>query len=80
MQFKSNELLRLVLEYLSAEQNTRIVFHTLEATFAICLLGNIIHLAQMEEEASLKKLIFPQFVVKYLLNWSINVIYSKNWI
>jgi ubiquitin-protein ligase E3 B len=62
-QFKSNELLPLILEFLSAEQNTRIVFHTLEATFSICLLGNIIHMAQMEEEGSLKKLIFPQFVV-----------------
>lgn len=62
-QFKSNELLTRILDFLSTEQNTRIVFHTLEATFSICLLGNIIHLTQMEEENSLKNLIFPNFVV-----------------
>lgn len=62
-QFKSNKLLPLILEFLSAEQNTRIVFHTLEATFSICLLGNVIHLTQMEDEESLKMIIFPQFVV-----------------
>jgi len=76
VQFKSNELLRLILQFLSAEQNTRIVFHTLEATFAICLLGNIIHLAQMEDEISFKKIIFPQFVVCQF--FSIVPTYSTN--
>ncbi|XP_046442108.1 ubiquitin-protein ligase E3B-like [Daphnia pulex] len=61
-QFKSSALLTRILEFLNAEQNTRIVFHTLEATFSICLLGNIIQLTQMEEEESLKNLIFPNFV------------------
>lgn len=62
-QFKSSALLTRFLEFLNTEQNTRIIFHTLEATFSICLLGNIIHLTQMEEEESLKNLIFPNFVV-----------------
>jgi len=57
-----------ILDFLNAEQNTRIVFHTLEATFSICLLGNIIQLTQMEEEESLKNLIFPNFVVSFLDN------------
>lgn len=66
VQFQSHGLVPLTLEFLSAEQNTRIVFHTLEAIFSICLLGNIVHLTQLEEETSQKELLFPQFVVPYL--------------
>ena len=60
---KNHRLLSRSLDFLDAEQNTRIVFHTLEATLSICLLANIIHLAQMEDEETLKSLLYPQFVV-----------------
>lgn len=63
MHFSSHNIFTVLLKFLSAEQNTRIIFHTLEANFAICLLGNIIHLARLEEDDCLKTLIFPNFVV-----------------
>ena len=71
VQFKTHGLVPLTLEFLGAEQNTRIVFHTLEAIFSICLLGNIVHLTQLEEETSQKKFLFPQFVVCYSYNYTL---------
>ncbi|XP_042211547.1 ubiquitin-protein ligase E3B-like [Homarus americanus] len=66
---RSNELFERVVEFVQTEQNLRIVFNTLEGSYALCLLANLVHLAYEEREASLPKLAFPKlnFVVKRLL-------------
>lgn len=41
----------------------RIVFNTLEGSYALCLLANLVQLAHFEREASLPGLSFPTFTV-----------------
>lgn len=43
----------------------RIVFHTLEANLSLCLLANVIHIAQLEDEALQQNILYPQFVVSF---------------
>ncbi|XP_076061977.1 ubiquitin-protein ligase E3B [Oratosquilla oratoria] len=57
----SHELFRHVVEFVSSEQNLRIIFNTLEGPYALCLLANLIHLAYHERETSLPGLAFPTF-------------------
>ncbi|XP_076674056.1 ubiquitin-protein ligase E3B isoform X3 [Andrena cerasifolii] len=49
------------LELLNLEQNLRIVFNALEGSYALCLLANLIQLANIEREEVLKELYFPSF-------------------
>ncbi|KAK4297692.1 hypothetical protein Pmani_029911 [Petrolisthes manimaculis] len=65
----SNALFEKVVELVQTEQDLRIVFNTLEGSYALCLLANLVHLAYEESSTSLPKLAFPKFnfVVKRLL-------------
>lgn len=45
----------------------RIVFHTLEGCYALCLLANLLQLAYMEKDGALKELNFPTFTVNILV-------------
>lgn len=41
----------------------RIVFNTLEGSYALCLLANLVQLAYFEKETTLPDLSFPTFTV-----------------
>lgn len=49
---------------LNSEQNLRIVFNALEGSYALCLLANLIQLANIERDEVLKELYFPSFTVQ----------------
>lgn len=55
------------VKLLSAEQDLRIVFNALEGNYALCLLGNLIQMAQIEREGSLREIYFPSFTVNIFL-------------
>ncbi|KAG0715753.1 Ubiquitin-protein ligase E3B [Chionoecetes opilio] len=66
---QTNEIFEKVVEFVQTEQNLRIIFNTLEGSYALCLLANFVHLAHKESDRALPKLAFPEFnfVVKRLL-------------
>lgn len=49
------------LELLYSERNLRIVFKDLEGSYVLCLLANIIQLANVEREEVLREMYFPSF-------------------
>lgn len=51
------------LELLSSQQSMRIVFNTLEGSYALCLLANLVQLANFEKNTKLPDLAFPTFTV-----------------
>lgn len=53
------------LEFLSTDQNMRIVFNTLEGNYALCLLANMIQMAHIEREHALPESFYPTFVVSF---------------
>lgn len=55
------------LELLSSQQSMRIVFNTLEGSYALCLLANLIQLAYIERHTTLKDLCFPTFTVSTII-------------
>jgi len=61
--FITNNLFARSLELLNSEQNLRIVFNALEGSYALCLLANLIQLANIEREEVLRELCFPSFTV-----------------
>ncbi|XP_060527674.1 ubiquitin-protein ligase E3B [Cylas formicarius] len=67
------------LELLSSQQSMRIVFNTLEGSYALCLLANLIQLGYIERNTTLKNLCFPTFtvVVTGLLESCQNYVVSK---
>ncbi|XP_056636344.1 ubiquitin-protein ligase E3B [Diorhabda sublineata] len=67
------------LELLSSQQSMRIVFNTLEGSYALCLLANLIQLAYIERYSVLNELCFPTFtvVVTGLLESCQNYVVSK---
>lgn len=67
------------IELLSSQQSMRIVFNTLEGSYALCLLANIIQLGYFERNDSLKELGFPTFtvVITSLLESCQNYVVSK---
>ena len=54
------------LEFLSTDQNMRIVFNTLEGNYALCLLANLIQLAHSEREYAQNDSYYPTFVVRWI--------------
>lgn len=62
---QSNSLFEKVVELVQTEQDLRIVFNTLEGSYALCLLANLVHLAYEESSTSLPKLAFPKFNVSF---------------
>lgn len=59
----THKLFARSLELLNSEQNLRIVFNALEGSYALCLLANLIQLANIEKDEVLKDLYFPSFTV-----------------
>lgn len=57
------EIFTKSLELLSSQQSMRIVFNTLEGSYALCLLANLIQLAYFERNNTLPGLSFPTFTV-----------------
>lgn len=66
--FITNNLFARSLELLNSEQNLRIVFNALEGSYALCLLANLIQLANIEKKEVLRELCFPSFTVSCVRN------------
>lgn len=60
--FKSHMLFDKCIEFLSADQNLRMVFNTLEGNQALCLLANLVQLASIDDRTNCE-IYFPSFVV-----------------
>ncbi|XP_045491570.1 ubiquitin-protein ligase E3B [Colias croceus] len=61
--FRTHALFDKSIEFLSADQNMRIVFNTLEGNYALCLLGNLIQLAHIERDHTQSETFYPTFVL-----------------
>lgn len=61
--FRSHSMFDKVVEFLSTDQNLRIVFNTLEGNYALCLLANVIQLAHLERDHAKNETYYPLFVV-----------------
>ncbi|XP_070571587.1 ubiquitin-protein ligase E3B-like [Ptychodera flava] len=48
---KTHEIFKRSLHMLSSEQNTKIVFNSLEGNYALCLLANLVQLGNIDSEA-----------------------------
>nr|CAD7456022.1 unnamed protein product [Timema tahoe] len=77
--FVNHNILTKSLELLNSEQNIRIVFNTLEGNYALCLVGNLVHLAYLQKDDSLKEVFFPTFtfVISRMLESCQNYVVSK---
>ncbi|KAL1490103.1 hypothetical protein ABEB36_012844 [Hypothenemus hampei] len=60
---QQQNIFRRCLELLSSQQSMRIVFNTLEGSYALCLLANLIQLGYIERKTTLVDLCFPTFTV-----------------
>lgn len=60
----NHKIFQRSLELLSSQQLMRIVFNTLEGSYALCLVANLLQLAYIERETVLKDLCFPTFTVR----------------
>jgi len=58
-----HSILRTTIELLSSEQNLKILFNTLEGSYALCVVANIIHMAHIEKNSTLCDLYYPEFSV-----------------
>lgn len=66
---------------MNSEQNLRIVFNALEGSYALCLLANLIQLANIERDEVLKELYFPSFTVQtYCIIYNLYVDLKTNFI
>ena len=65
---QTNEIFEKVVQFVQTEQNLRIIFNTLEGSYALCLLANLVHLAHKECDRALPKLAFPEFNVSIQLD------------
>ncbi|XP_050304811.1 ubiquitin-protein ligase E3B [Anthonomus grandis grandis] len=67
------------LELLSSQQSMRIVFNTLEGSYALCLLANLIQMGFLDRNSNLRDLCFPTFtvVITGLLESCQNYVVSK---
>ena len=71
---QTNEIFEKVVQFVQTEQNLRIIFNTLEGSYALCLLANLVHLAHKESDRALPRLAFPEF------NVSIKLLYIMSFI
>ena len=60
---EKHKILVKTTKLLNNEQNTKIIFNALEGNYALCLLGNIIHLCYIERESTLNEFYFPEVTV-----------------
>ncbi|KAK6625595.1 hypothetical protein RUM43_005894 [Polyplax serrata] len=67
--FNKHKILQKTITLLYNEQNIKIVFNALEGNYALCLLGNFVHLCHIEQETTLKELCYPEitFILTRLL-------------
>ncbi|CAB3235019.1 unnamed protein product [Arctia plantaginis] len=63
LSFRSFSMFDKCLDFLSADQNMRIVFNTLEGNYALCLLANLIQLAHSERDYAQPDSYHPTFVL-----------------
>ncbi|XP_045445888.1 ubiquitin-protein ligase E3B [Melitaea cinxia] len=61
--FRQHSMFDKCVDFLSADQNMRIVFNTLEGNYALCLLANLIQLAYSEREHAQPGTYYPTFVL-----------------
>nr|XP_026489897.1 ubiquitin-protein ligase E3B [Vanessa tameamea] len=61
--FRTHSMFDKCVDFLSADQNMRIVFNTLEGNYALCLLANLIQLAYSEREHAQPGTYYPTFVL-----------------
>lgn len=61
--FRSHGMFDKCVEFLSTDQNMRIVFNTLEGNYALCLLANLIQLAHAERDRAAPDTYYPTFVL-----------------
>ncbi|XP_050678480.1 ubiquitin-protein ligase E3B isoform X2 [Leptidea sinapis] len=61
--FRTHALFDKCVEFLSADQNMRIVFNTLEGNYALCLLGNLVQLAYIDRDYAQTDTFYPTFVL-----------------
>ncbi|XP_050345337.1 ubiquitin-protein ligase E3B [Nymphalis io] len=61
--FRSHSIFDKCVDFLSSDQNMRIVFNTLEGNYALCLLANLIQLAYSEREHAQPGTYYPTFVL-----------------
>lgn len=67
--YRTHSMFDKSIEFLSTDQNMRIVFNTLEGNYALCLLGNLIQLAHLEKDHAMKETYYPAFIVSNINNW-----------
>ncbi|KAL5016325.1 hypothetical protein ScPMuIL_005914 [Solemya velum] len=65
------------LDVLSNEQSTRIIFHSLEGNYALCLLANLVHLGYTELEGLVENTLNFMSVTIRLLNSCKKYVQSK---
>ncbi|PZC84657.1 hypothetical protein B5X24_HaOG204205 [Helicoverpa armigera] len=61
--YRSYSMFDKCLEFLSTDQNMRIVFNTLEGNYALCLLANLVQLAHSERDFAMIDSYHPTFVL-----------------
>ncbi|CAH0406320.1 unnamed protein product [Chilo suppressalis] len=61
--FRTNGMFDKCVEFLSTDQNMRIVFNTLEGNYALCLLANLVQLAHSERDHAAPDTYYPTFVL-----------------
>lgn len=64
--FNKHKILQKTITLLYNEQNIKIVFNALEGNYALCLLGNFVHLCHIEQETTLKELCYPEITVSQI--------------
>ncbi|XP_033112137.1 ubiquitin-protein ligase E3B-like [Anneissia japonica] len=74
---QSENLFKHSLDYLSLDQNTRIIFNSLEGNYALCLLSNIIHLGYIEQDKLIRNVASFTRVVHCLLMHCQNYVGKK---
>lgn len=61
--YRSYSMFDKCLEFLSTDQNMRIVFNTLEGNYALCLLANLVQMAHCERDHAQPETYHPTFVL-----------------
>ncbi|XP_048479517.1 ubiquitin-protein ligase E3B isoform X3 [Plutella xylostella] len=61
--YRAHGIFDKCLEFLSLDQNLRIVFNTLEGNYALCLLANLVQLAHLERDHCAPQTLYPTLVL-----------------
>lgn len=74
---KTHGIYQRVLSFLQQEQSSRIVLNSLECSYTLCLLANVVELSQLEEEVFKQKLADFIKVVTKLLDYCQSYVAKK---